>query len=92
MTLIVGLVKLVAELKNLRLAPGDMGVLKRVQNGASRDYLSDDWAFLTSYPTTWKLHFDGRGEGQFTRQPLSAEQSMAFQQVEAVIQKREAAW
>lgn len=59
------LIKVVAGLKNLRPAPGDMGALKSIQIGSERSYLSSDWAELTFDPTTWKLHFDGFGRGVY---------------------------
>lgn len=59
------LIKVVAGLKELRAAPGDMGVLKSIQIGTERSYLTSDWAELTFDPTTWKLHFDGFGSGVY---------------------------
>jgi cytochrome P450 len=49
---VVGLIKLVAGLRNLRPAPGEMGVLKQIQVGSERCYLSDNWSFLTFDPTS----------------------------------------
>lgn len=42
-----------------------MGVLKSIQIGTERSYLTSDWAELTFDPTTWKLHFDGFGSGVY---------------------------
>ncbi|KAK4223785.1 heme peroxidase [Podospora fimiseda] len=55
------LIKLVAGLKNLRPAPGEMGKLKSVRLGPdSREYfLNDTWSHLSFDPSTWKVHYDG---------------------------------
>ncbi|KAK3988374.1 heme peroxidase [Cladorrhinum sp. PSN332] len=55
------LIKLVAGLKNLRPAPGDMGKLKSIRLGSdSREYfLNDTWSHLSFDPSTWKVHYDG---------------------------------
>lgn len=42
-----------------------MGVLKSIQIGTERSYLTSDWAELTFDPTTWKLHCDGFGSGVY---------------------------
>jgi hypothetical protein len=49
---VVTLVKLCAGLKNLRPAPGDMGVLKQITLGTERCYLNDSWSHLTFDPTS----------------------------------------
>jgi hypothetical protein len=49
---VVSLVKLCAGLKNLRPAPGDMGVLKQITLGTERCYLNDSWSHLTFDPTS----------------------------------------
>lgn len=41
-----GIVKLVAGLKNLRPAAGEMGVLKTIQVGGNKLYLNDSWSYL----------------------------------------------
>ncbi|KAF2265211.1 heme peroxidase [Lojkania enalia] len=64
-TYIVSMVKVCAELKDLRRAPGPMGLCKYIMVGTERCYLNDSWSWLTFDPTTWKLHFDGRGKGVF---------------------------
>ncbi|KAL2753091.1 hypothetical protein ACRALDRAFT_2044747 [Sodiomyces alcalophilus JCM 7366] len=64
-TFITGLVKLVADLKKLRPAPRNMGEVKTVRIGSEKSYLNDSWSYLSFDPSTWKLHFDGRGEGVF---------------------------
>lgn len=46
-TFIVGLVKLVAGLKQLRPAPGQMGVVKTIQVGSEKAYLNDSWSYLS---------------------------------------------
>ncbi|KAI2623299.1 heme peroxidase [Hypoxylon sp. NC1633] len=69
-----GLVKLVADLKQLRPAPGQMGQVKTIQIGSEKAYLNDSWSYLGFDASTWKLHFDGHGEGGFkgVRQPTAA--------------------
>ena len=49
---VTALVKLSATLKNLRTAPGEMGMLRKVQIGFDRYYLTDDWSNLTFDPTS----------------------------------------
>ncbi|KAF2177884.1 prostaglandin G/H synthase 2/cyclooxygenase 2, pgh2/cox2 [Zopfia rhizophila CBS 207.26] len=63
------LIKLVAGLKLLRPAPGEMGTLKQIMVGTERCYLNDNWSYLTFDPTTWKLHFSGYGKGVATEEP-----------------------
>ncbi|PHH71179.1 hypothetical protein CDD82_6708 [Ophiocordyceps australis] len=65
-SLLVGLVKLAASLKNLRPAPGPMGLVKTIQVGPERAFLNDSWSYLCFDASTWKVHFDGRGPGAFT--------------------------
>lgn len=48
----VEMIKLAAGLKNLRPAPGDMGLLKTVMVGQERLYLSEDWSTLTMDATS----------------------------------------
>ena len=43
---LVGLVKLVAGLKNLRPAPGEMGLVKTIRVGSEKAYLNDSWSYL----------------------------------------------
>ncbi|KAK4442291.1 heme peroxidase [Podospora aff. communis PSN243] len=64
-TFITSLVKLVAGLKNLRPAPGEMGKVKAIQVGSEKMYLNDSWSWLGSDVSTWKVHFDGYGKGVF---------------------------
>ncbi len=52
LTYCVGILKVVASLKNLRPAPGDMGALKSVNIGTERCYLDDSWSYLTFDPTS----------------------------------------
>ncbi|KAF2150654.1 heme peroxidase [Myriangium duriaei CBS 260.36] len=63
LTYIINMVKVCAKLKNLRRAPGPMGLCKYITVGTERCYLNDSWSYLTFDPTTWKLHFDGEGQG-----------------------------
>lgn len=44
---IVGMVKLLAGLKDLRPAPGLMGTVKTIQVGTERCYLNDSWSWLS---------------------------------------------
>lgn len=62
-TFVVGMVRVCAKLKNLRRAPGPMGMCKYITVGTERCYLNDTWSYLTFDPTTWKMHFDGIGRG-----------------------------
>lgn len=55
-SIVMSLVKVCAELKNLRPAPGEMGVLKNIMVGTERCYLNDSWSWLTFDPTS-KLFF-----------------------------------
>ncbi|WQF78857.1 Putative cytochrome P450, hem peroxidase superfamily, hem peroxidase, animal-type [Colletotrichum destructivum] len=64
-TFIVGLVKLVADLKQLRPAPGQMGLVKTIRVGSEKAYLNDSWSYLGFDASTWKVHFDGHGKGSF---------------------------
>ncbi|KAI1106136.1 heme peroxidase [Jackrogersella minutella] len=84
-----GLVKLVADLKGLRPAPGEMGQVKTIQVGTEKAYLNDSWSYLGFDASTWKLHFDGRGKGGFEgeRQPTAV---MELQQYYHLLQKRKA--
>jgi hypothetical protein len=52
---LTGLIKLVGGLKNLRPAPGEMGLLKQIKVGTERCYLSDNWGYLTFDPTSTSL-------------------------------------
>ncbi|KAJ6007231.1 hypothetical protein N7522_005582 [Penicillium canescens] len=65
LTFLISLVRICGGLKNLRPAPGKMGALKQIQVNGDRSYLNDSWSYLTSDPTTWKVHFDGVGQGVF---------------------------
>ncbi|KAI8944722.1 heme peroxidase [Xylaria longipes] len=83
----VGLVKLAADLKQLRPAPGQMGQVKTIRVGTEKAYLNDSWSYLGFDASTWKLHFDGHGKGNFTgeRQPTKA---MDMQEYYFALQKR----
>ncbi|KAL2006622.1 hypothetical protein VTN00DRAFT_9290 [Thermoascus crustaceus] len=65
LTYIISMLRIVAELKNARPAPGHMGELKSITMGNEKLYLNDSWSYLTIDPTTWKLHFEGYGKGVF---------------------------
>lgn len=43
---LTGLVKLVADLKQLRPAPGLMGQVKTIRVGSEKAYLNDSWSYL----------------------------------------------
>lgn len=43
---ITGLVTLVADLKQLRPAQGEMGVMKTIHVGSETAYLNDSWSYL----------------------------------------------
>jgi hypothetical protein len=43
---LVGLVKLTADLKKLRPAPGQMGQVKTIRIGSETAYLNDSWSYL----------------------------------------------
>jgi len=49
---ITGLIKLVADLKNLRPAQGQMGLVKTIQVGTEKVYLNDSWSYLTYYASS----------------------------------------
>lgn len=55
-TFIVGLVKLVAGLKQLRPAPGQMGVVKTIKVGSEKAYLNDSWSYLSFDASSTSLH------------------------------------
>jgi linoleate 10R-lipoxygenase len=46
LTFVTGLVKLVADLKKLRPAPGQMGTVKTIRVGSEKAYLNDSWSYL----------------------------------------------
>lgn len=52
---IVGLIKLVADLKELRPAPGAMGQVKTIRVGTEKAYLNDSWSYL-SFDANSKFH------------------------------------
>lgn len=52
LTTVIILPKVVAGLKNLRPATGTMGLLKSLNIGNERSYLSSDWSELTFDPTS----------------------------------------
>ena len=52
LTYVVNMVKACAGLKNLRRAPGSMGLCKYITVGQERCYLNDSWSYLTFDPTS----------------------------------------
>lgn len=58
-------VKLVAGLKRLRPAPGQMGLVKTIELHDKKYYLNDNWSYLSFDPSTWKVHYDGYGKGVY---------------------------
>ncbi|KAG4442109.1 hypothetical protein IFR05_002395 [Cadophora sp. M221] len=83
LTYCVALLKVVASLKNLRPAPGEMGTLKSVTIGTERCYLDDTWSNLTFDPTTWKLHYEGFGKGTWKPKAVPEKPSEEPKKVEA---------
>ena len=63
LALIGGLVKLAAGLKELRPAPGTMGMVKSIVVGTERSYLNESWSYLTFEASTWKVHCSSLGKG-----------------------------
>ena len=63
LALISGLVKLAAGLKELRPAPGTMGMVKSIVVGTERCYLNESWSYLTFEASTWKVHCSSLGKG-----------------------------
>jgi len=55
-TYCVGLLEVMAKLKNLRAAPGAMGELKSIQVGNEKCYLDDTWSWLAFEPTSTYNH------------------------------------
>ncbi|KAK5651915.1 hypothetical protein OQA88_11574 [Cercophora sp. LCS_1] len=82
-----GLVKLAAKLKDLRPAPGEMGIVKTIRVGTEKAYLNDSWSYLGFDASTWKVHFDGHGPGVFEGE-RSPTDIMAMQQYYSLIAKQ----
>ncbi|KAI0116392.1 heme peroxidase [Nemania sp. FL0031] len=84
-----GLLKLAADLKNLRPAPGPQGQVRTIYVGTEKAYLNDSWSYLGFDVSTWKLQFDGHGKGTFTgeREPTKL---MEMQEYYFQIQKKKA--
>ncbi|RFU32277.1 hypothetical protein B7463_g4075, partial [Scytalidium lignicola] len=84
---IAGLVKLTADFKQLRPAPGQMGQVKTIRVGTEKAYLNDSWSYLGFDASTWKVHFDGHGKGNFQgeRAPTNP---MDLQRYYYLLQKR----
>ncbi|KAL8793884.1 MAG: hypothetical protein Q9195_003503 [Heterodermia aff. obscurata] len=58
-TALASMIKVSAQLKNLRRAPGAQGEIKYVPGPVgSKQYLSDDWSRYQPFAGTWKVHFD----------------------------------
>ncbi|EMD84856.1 hypothetical protein COCHEDRAFT_1219837 [Bipolaris maydis C5] len=87
MNFIVGMVKLFAGLKDLRPAPGQMGIVKTIQVGTERCYLNDSWSWLSFDASTWKLHFSGHGKGSFKAPPAHIGENLELSQIEAILGK-----
>jgi len=59
---ISSLVKLVANLKNLRPAPGEMGKVKTIRVGSEKAYLNDSWSYLAfDASSEYPISFPHRG-------------------------------
>lgn len=65
LTGIVALVWACAGLKNLRPAPGEMGVLKAIQTETGKQYLNDNWSYVNVDPSS-------KASPAFQRDELSA--------------------
>ncbi|KAI2620829.1 heme peroxidase [Xylaria nigripes] len=83
--LLVGLVKLAADLKELRPAPG-MEVAKSIVLDGQKLYLNDSWSYIAFEASTWKVHFSGHGVGGYSA-PDSTKQ-LEMQQYYYEIKKR----
>lgn len=55
-TFLTGMVKLVAGLENLRPAPGQQGIVKTINVGSEKIYLSDNWSYF-AFNTSSKCHY-----------------------------------
>ncbi|EEH21749.1 hypothetical protein PABG_03965 [Paracoccidioides brasiliensis Pb03] len=55
---LVGFLKRVTALKNIRPALGGMGTLKRIKRNGIPYYVSEDWSSFTGYASTWQLQFE----------------------------------
>ncbi|KAJ6137471.1 Cytochrome P450 [Penicillium samsonianum] len=87
---ITGLVKISAGPKNLRSAPGQMGVVKSIKVGQEKIYLNDSWSYFAFNVSTWKVHFDGLGKGNFQGNNDDANGGIEMQQYYAMLKKRKA--
>ncbi|KAF9874998.1 linoleate diol synthase [Colletotrichum karsti] len=85
---VTGLVKLVAGLKELRPAPGDMGVVKTIQVRGEKAYLNDSWSYLGFDASTWKVHFNGHGQGGYKGGSEESNKQIDLGQYYYVLQKR----
>ncbi|SPJ72098.1 related to linoleate diol synthase [Fusarium torulosum] len=84
---VVGLIKLVADLKELRPAPGAMGQVKTIRVGTEKAYLNDSWSYLSFDANTWKVHFNGHGKGTFEGERVPTK-STPIQEYYSLLQKR----
>jgi linoleate 10R-lipoxygenase len=57
-TFLTGLIKLVANLKGLRKAPGQQGEVKTISVGGEKIYLNDNWSYFAFNTNTWKVQYD----------------------------------
>ncbi|KAM7183246.1 hem peroxidase [Naviculisporaceae sp. PSN 640] len=88
-TFINGMVKLAAGLKHLRPAPGEMGLVKTIRVGTEKAYLNDSWSYLGFDASTWKVHFDGHGKGNYKGDRAPTD-TMDMQTYYSILQKRKA--
>ncbi|KAM0207497.1 hypothetical protein ACHAQD_012015 [Fusarium lateritium] len=84
---VVGLIKLVADLKELRPAPGAMGQVKTIRVGTEKAYLNDSWSYLSFDANTWKVHFNGHGQGNFEGERAPTK-GTSIQEYYSLLQKR----
>jgi linoleate 10R-lipoxygenase len=84
---VTGLIKLVADLKELRPAPGQMGTVKTIRVGTEKAYLNDSWSYLGFDASTWKVHFNGHGKGNFEGDRVPTK-STPIQEYYSLLQKR----
>jgi linoleate 10R-lipoxygenase len=57
-TFLTGLIKLAANLKGLRKAPGQQGEVKTINVGGEKIYLNDNWSYFAFNTNTWKVQYD----------------------------------
>lgn len=57
LTYLVGFLKRVTSLKNLRAAMGAMGELKKINRHGMRSYLSEDWSSIMPYASSKNIPY-----------------------------------